>query len=239
MEEELSDHRIQFVHYRFSPNHLTPISIDSTTKIRERDSRVPFPQLRQTLAVGIVTQMGAYFFLASGVPRFGSSSASAAPAMAATAVVAAAKTKSRRPLTLSSALAMLLSSTPAFSPSAATLVALATIRPRRGAKTGCAEAAKNEAVMVIEAIVGELVMWLAGWLRVLMTPTLWMEGELVLWVKSAKRELKEMAMIHFLILRSDFFPNGFLPRGTFYLDRDSWSGDPLKGVAACTIPTPL
>lgn len=47
-----------------------------------------------------------------------------------------------------------------------------------------------------------------------MIPTLLREGELVLWVKSANRDLEELAVIHFLILRNDFHPNGFLPRGT-------------------------
>jgi hypothetical protein len=47
-------------------------------------------QLRQILAVGIVTQTGAYFFLASGVPLFGSSSAIATPPTEQTAAAAAA-----------------------------------------------------------------------------------------------------------------------------------------------------
>lgn len=57
--------------------------------------------LRQILAVGIVTQTGAYFFLASGVPRLGSSdSAIATFAMEQAAAAAAANTSSLLPLLL-------------------------------------------------------------------------------------------------------------------------------------------
>lgn len=62
-------------------------------------------QLRQILAVGIVTQTGAYFFLASGVPRLGSSdSAIATVAMEQAAAAAAANTSSLLPLLLLSSL---------------------------------------------------------------------------------------------------------------------------------------
>lgn len=61
--------------------------------------------LRQILAVGIVTQTGAYFFLASGVPRLGSSdSAIATFAMEQAAAAAAANTSSLLPLLLLSSL---------------------------------------------------------------------------------------------------------------------------------------
>lgn len=61
--------------------------------------------LRQILAVGIVTQIGAYFFLASGVPRLGSSdSAIATFAMEQAAAAAAANTSSLLPLLLLSSL---------------------------------------------------------------------------------------------------------------------------------------
>lgn len=61
--------------------------------------------LRQILAVGIVTQTGAYFFLASGVPRLGSSdSAIATFAMEQAAAAAAENTSSLLPLLLLSSL---------------------------------------------------------------------------------------------------------------------------------------
>ena len=61
--------------------------------------------LRQILAVGIVTQTGAYFFLASGVPRLGSSdSAIATFATEQAAAAAAANTSSLLPLLLLSSL---------------------------------------------------------------------------------------------------------------------------------------
>ncbi|NMR96168.1 hypothetical protein HKB01_02600 [Vibrio parahaemolyticus] len=53
--------------------------------------------MRQMLAVGLVTQTGAYFFLASGVPGLGSS-ATAIPATEQTAAAAAANIKFLLPL---------------------------------------------------------------------------------------------------------------------------------------------
>ncbi|CAL9162101.1 unnamed protein product [Musa hybrid cultivar] len=56
------------------------------------------PHLRQIFAVGMVTQIGAYFFFASGVPGLGSSSAFAIPwPMAHAAAAAAASITARRP----------------------------------------------------------------------------------------------------------------------------------------------
>lgn len=61
--------------------------------------------MRQILAVGIVTQIGAYFFLASGVPGLGSSAiATFAMEQPAAAAAAAANTSSLLPLLLLSSL---------------------------------------------------------------------------------------------------------------------------------------
>lgn len=104
----------------------------------------------------MVTQIGVYFFLASGVPFFGSSSsAMAALATTQAATAAAAKTKSLLPLLLSSLSA--LNSRLAFSASVA-LRALAMTRPLVEAlaegslPTTADEPARKEAVMVMEAI---------------------------------------------------------------------------------------
>lgn len=104
-------------------------------------------------AVGIVAQIGAYFFLASGEPFFGSSARATFATENAAAAAAAAKTKSLLPLLPLSSL-LLLNSKLVFSPSEA----LATTRPRRGEEEGCClvtvevAPARNEAVMVMEAI---------------------------------------------------------------------------------------
>lgn len=109
--------------------------------------------MRQILAVGIVTQTGAYFFLASILPRLGST-AMAMLAKEHAAAAAAAKTNSLLPLLLSSLATI-------FSPS--TFEAFATTRLRRamvGVAVGdcfemeaAAEPARNEAaVMVMDAI---------------------------------------------------------------------------------------
>lgn len=113
------------------------------------------PQLRQIRAVGIVTQIGAYFFLASGDPLFGSPSAMATLATENAAAAAAAKNKSLLPLLLSSLL-LFLNSKLVFSPSVV-LEPLATMRPRREEVEGClvtveAAPARKEALMVMEAI---------------------------------------------------------------------------------------
>ena len=100
-------------------------------------------------AVGIVTQIGAYFFLASGVPRLGSSSAMATLAMEQAAAAAAANIKSLLPLLLSS---LFFISTLTLS---VALEALATMSPPRGAVEGClamVEPVRNGAVMVMDAI---------------------------------------------------------------------------------------
>ncbi|GMH07645.1 hypothetical protein Nepgr_009485 [Nepenthes gracilis] len=102
-------------------------------------------------AVGIVTQTGKYFFLASGLPGFGSGSAMATLAMEHAAAAAAANTRSLLFALPSSFLSVLLS------PESATLVALATRTQRRAEADGCletveAEAPRKEAVIVTEAI---------------------------------------------------------------------------------------
>lgn len=113
-------------------------------------------QLRQILAVGIVTQTGAYFFLASAVPRLGSSSPIATfateQAAAAAAAAAAAKINSLLPLLPSCFIISKL----ALSPWSA-LVALAAITPLRAALEGSLvklelELGRREAVMLIEAM---------------------------------------------------------------------------------------
>lgn len=101
-----------------------------------------------------MTQIGAYFCLASGDPRAGSS-AIAAFAKVAAATVTAAATNSRRPCLLS---------TFTFLTSMLTLEAwlevdaLATIRGRRAVEEGClvAVVGRKEAVIAIEAIFREL-----------------------------------------------------------------------------------
>lgn len=114
-------------------------------------------------AVGIVTQTGAYFFLAAGVPRSGSS-AMATLAMEHAAAAAAAKIKSLLPLLLSSLL--LFISTVPFSASGA-LEAWATMRLRRGVEGLVMVEARNEAVMVMEAISSAIAGYLVGTSEVL------------------------------------------------------------------------
>lgn len=109
-------------------------------------------QFRQILAVGIVTQTGAYFFLASAVPRLGSSSPIATFATEQAAAAAAAKINSLLPLLPSCFIISKL----ALSPWSA-LVALATIAPLRAALEGSLvklelELGRREAVMLIEAM---------------------------------------------------------------------------------------
>ena len=104
--------------------------------------------------MGIVTQIGAYFCLASGEPR-GGSSAIAPFAKVAAATVTAAATNSRRPC---------LPSTFTFLLSKLTLEvwleveALAMTRARRAAVEGCLVVAvgRKEAVIAMEAIFREL-----------------------------------------------------------------------------------
>lgn len=113
-------------------------------------------QLRQIRAVGIVTQTGAYFSLASFEPRFGSS-AMAALAMEHAAAAAAANIRSLLPLLLL-LLLFFISKLP-FSPSGA-LEALATMRLLRaveGLVMVEAEPVRKEAAMVMEAICANLV----------------------------------------------------------------------------------
>ncbi|KAJ8449463.1 hypothetical protein Cgig2_002260 [Carnegiea gigantea] len=108
---------------------------------------------KKILAVGNETQIGAYFFLASGVPRFGSSSAIATLAREHAAAAAAANTRS---------LLFVLLSWSGRSLDSENLMALAITTPRRALVDGCfntvvaAELLRNEAVMVMEAISGSL-----------------------------------------------------------------------------------
>lgn len=94
-------------------------------------------------AVGIVKQTGAYFFLASEVPRFGSS------AMAALAAEHAAAATTTNIMSL----LLLLSSFTIFSDS---IEALTITTPRRGVVVGsCLPAAalpKNEVTVMVEAM---------------------------------------------------------------------------------------
>lgn len=109
--------------------------------------------MRQILAVGNETQIGAYFFLASGVPRFGSWSAIATLAREHAAAAAAANTRS---------LLFVLLSWSGRSLDSENLMALAITTPRRALVDGCfdivvaAELLRNEAVMVMEAIAGSM-----------------------------------------------------------------------------------
>lgn len=117
--------------------------------------------LRQIRAVGIVTQTGAYFFLASGVPGFGSSATATLAMDHAAAAAAAVDTKSLLPLPL---LCFTCISYLDCSPSESE-EALATTRPRRAVAGGLvvvvmveneAEPLRNEGAVVdgivIEAI---------------------------------------------------------------------------------------
>nr|CAB3447040.1 unnamed protein product [Digitaria exilis] len=101
----------------------------------------------------MVTQMGAYFFFASGLPFLGLGSAMAAPAppMAATAAAAAASITARRPSAgWDSAAATSLAGSCS---QRSTLAALATAKllPRRDGAAAAATAAKD-AIMVSDAI---------------------------------------------------------------------------------------
>lgn len=104
-------------------------------------------QQRQMRAVGLVTQTAAYFFLASTVPRFGSS-ANTTLATEQAAAAATANIKFLRVLML-----LLLSS---LAISSEVPEALTTIEPRRVVAVGwclvAAEPPKNDAVVVMEAI---------------------------------------------------------------------------------------
>jgi hypothetical protein len=104
----------------------------------------------------MVTQMGAYFFFASGVPFLGSAMAAPAPPMAATAAAAAASITARRPSAgAPSAAAASLAGSCCWQRS--TLAALATARlPRREGAAAAAMAAKEDAIMVSDAIGSEL-----------------------------------------------------------------------------------
>lgn len=104
--------------------------------------------LRQMRAVGIVTQTGAYFFLASGVPGFGSSSAMAILAMEQAAAAAAANTNSLLPL-FSSFTSTFFSSILGLSPTA-----LTTKSPRRAGSLARAEleVGRRQDVIVTEAM---------------------------------------------------------------------------------------
>lgn len=111
------------------------------------------PHLWQMLAVGMVTQMGAYFFLASGVPGFGSS-AKATPQAAAAEQAAAAAAANTMSLLLffMTSLAFPPCSTPSIDPAAFT-----TTDMRRWGKDWLVDdpttVPMNGVVMVMEAIV--------------------------------------------------------------------------------------
>ncbi|KAJ6750780.1 hypothetical protein OIU85_001328 [Salix viminalis] len=134
----------------FCDNFASIDGIHKPEKARTESKLEEKSSARSIRAVGIVTQIGAYFFLASGVPRLGSSSAMATLAMEQAAAAAAANIKSLLPLLLSS-----LFFTSTLTPSVV-LEALATMSPLRGVVVeGClamAEPARNEAVMVMDAI---------------------------------------------------------------------------------------
>jgi hypothetical protein len=105
-------------------------------------------QLWQTLAVGMVTQMAAYFFFASGVPFLGPAMAAPAPPMAATAAAAAASMTARRP---SAAGLASVAASVAGSWQRSTLADLTTAKVPRREGAATATAAKD-AIMVSDAI---------------------------------------------------------------------------------------
>lgn len=114
--------------------------------------------MRHIRAVGIVTQIGAYFCLASAEPR-GGSSAIAAFAKVAAATVTAAATNSRRPWLLST-FTFLISklASELLSVAAAEVEALVTKRALRAAAAEgwVAVKGRKEAVIDMEAIFGDL-----------------------------------------------------------------------------------
>lgn len=129
---------------------ITNHTENSFTDINTEAYEVLLVQLRHILAVGMVTQTGAYFFLAASVPLLGSSSANATLAKEHTAAAAAVNTRSLLIFMLCSW--FLFSKLVVFSlVEALTTVRLLLLLPEMFA--GSLEmVGRNEDVMVIDAI---------------------------------------------------------------------------------------
>ena len=117
-----------------------------------RAHNIPHAILLQTRAVGMATQMGPYFFLASGVPRFGSSANATipCPATAVTAAAATANIAALRPLLPFSSLPSKLAAATSWPSDLA--AAFAAKRARRGCCATAAAPPTKEAIMLTDAI---------------------------------------------------------------------------------------